>query len=301
MTHTQDRSINPTDWVARKPIVAYAGGKSNIAEFLTNRFPPHKLYVDLFCGGLSVTLAKPRATSSAEWINDKYHWVANFFTVLRDKPGEFVEFFENGFIIDAEVLYLLWAERLKEPIPLEDFPDVEKAVMFWMTQLQTFTGRNAAASASYKYQSGRYSGRHYRSLPFDRIFATHERLDGVQIFCRDFRQIIEMASRYDDSFIFQDPPYYGVSGGRDYLERFSWEDHEELATLNLRGNYKWMLTINVHDDILGLYEGEEGVYIREYNLRYTMNKSHVGTELMITNYDTEALLGPLFQFIQEDD
>lgn len=284
--------------MSRPPVVSYAGGKSNITDFLVQRFPPHRLYIDLFCGGLSVTLAKPPATSRTEWVNDKYHAVANFFTVLRDMPDEFTAYFRDGFIIDAEVLYGMWAERLKVAV---EIPNVEHAVMFWMTQLQTFTGRNAAAGASYRYENGRYGGRHYKTLPMQRILSTHDRLAGVQIFCRDFRKIIEMASRYDGVFMFQDPPYWGVTGGNDYFERFSWEDHKELSELNLSGSYRWMLTINVHDDILRLYEGKEGVHIREYGIRYTMTEDRKGKELLISNYDTEALMGPLFQFMGGHD
>ena len=193
MTEQQEVFISPSDLIGHSPVISYAGGKSNITQFLIDRFPAHELYIDLFCGGLSVTLAKPRNMSDAEWINDKYNAVANFFTVLRDMPVEFTRFFRDGFIIDAEVLYRMWAERLKVEV---EIPDVEQAVIFWMTQLQTYTGRNAAASTSYKYQMGRYRGRHYTDLPYDRIEATHDRLAGVQIFCRDFRHIIKMASRY---------------------------------------------------------------------------------------------------------
>jgi DNA adenine methylase len=272
MTQELDRFINPRDFVSHEPIVQYAGGKSRVSGFLVSRFPSHTLYVDLFCGGLSVTLAKPRSTSSAEWINDKYDAVANFFIVLRDAPDEFVKYFRDGFVINSEAMYRLWTERLKMPVPI---PSVECAVMFWMTQVQTYSGMNAAVKPSYRYKfDARLSLTHYLDLPLARIQEVHDRLRGVQVFSRDFREIIQLISRLEDKvFVFEDPPYWGVGGGDDYLERFAWDDHRDLAELNLGGSHLWMLTINNHPDIVGLYEGKEGVFIREFKIRYTEERN----------------------------
>jgi len=239
--------------------------------------------------------------SECEWVNDRYNAVANFFTVIRDHADDFSDYFNYGFIIDSEELYKMWAERLRHPV---EIPDIEQAVMFWMTQQQTYTGRNAARGTSYRFRKTRFTARHYLDLPYDRIYATHDRLQGVQIFNRDFRHILKMLKRYDGVFIFEDPPYWGVSGGGDYLELFSWDDHAELAEANLSSKHKWMLTINDHPDIRELYEGKEDVYIRGYKIRYTVNRGNPQrehTELLVSNFDTEAQLGPLFQMMEEDD
>jgi len=300
---TEHQTAIISEWKTLNSIVPYAGGKSRVADFLVNMFPAHKLYVDMFCGMLSVSLAKPQAISESEWFNDKYDVLVNFFIVIRDLPDEFLSFFRDGYIFDSERMYHMHVARLKQPI---EIPDVEAAVAFWMTQKQTFTGRNAARSTSYKYEAARYTGRHYLDLPYGRIQAFHDRLSGVQVFNRDFRHIYEMIGRrYDNesTFVFQDPPYWGVAGGNDYYEQFSWQDHSDLADLNAAAKNRWLLTINNHPDIIGLYEGRPGIIIRPYDITYTCGTVHEpGTyvkdtkELLISNYDTESIMGPLFNF-----
>ena len=279
-------------------VLPYPGGKSKVADFLVSLFPPHELYVDMFCGGLSVSLAKPPSMSKAEWFNDKYDALVNFFYVMANHPDEFLAYFEGHFVIDAETMYRRYVARLKEPI---EIPDVEAAVVLWMTQRQTFTGRNVVAGTSYRYANTRFSGRHVDTLDIDAIRAFHARLAGVQIFCRDFRHIFRMLGNYDNptTFIFQDPPYWDVRGGDDYAEKFTYQDHEDLANLNLATRARWLMTINDHPDIRSLYEGREGIHIREYDITYGSGNRYDTAvrythELLISNYNTETQFGPLF-------
>ena len=284
-----------------KSILRYAGGKSRVADYLIGCFPKHQLYVDMFCGMLSVTLAKSPGLSGVEWINDKYNDVVNFFEIIKSQPDEFIQAFSNEFVFDSEYLYRYWAQKLKEPY---DIPSVWHAVMFWMTQKQTFSGRNATASTSYSFrgQGSKIGGRHPDTLPLARIRALHGRLSGVHILNRDFRHVYKMlstkANNVPSTFIFQDPPYWDTAGMYDYVERLGWDDHVALSELNLATKCCWMLTINNHPDIRDLYEGKEGIHIREYDILYSVNVS-MGTtqnrEIMVSNYDTEAQFGPLFQ------
>jgi DNA adenine methylase len=295
MTGTRTPSFSPDGTMAS--ILPYAGGKSNVAAKLVNMFPQHHLYVDMFCGGLSVSLAKPPSRSGAEWFNDKYNQIANFFIVLKEMPEQFIEHFETGWVIDSEYHYRWYTERLKEPF---EIPNVEHAVALWMTQKATFTGRNAARATSYRYKNKRLGGRHAANLPLERIQQMHLRLQGVQIFNRDFGDLFGMLSKYNDptTFIYQDPPYYGVSGGGDYVEQFSKEDHKDLAEHNLATECRFLMTINDHEFIRSLYAGAEGIYMRHYGITYVANtrwgEGKQTQELLISNYDTEQQFGPLF-------
>lgn len=277
-----------------RPLVQYAGGKTNVAGFLVGLFPPHNLYVDMFCGGLSVSLAKPKTMSGAEWFNDRYNVLVNFFQVIKDCPDDFVTYFKERYVFDSETLYLRHTELLRNATEFE-MPNVELAVAFWLTQEQTYTGRNAVAGTSYRYAGKRIGKRHYLDLDLSRISALHDRLQGVQVFCRDFRHIYKMLADEATTFIFQDPPYWNVSGSVDYACRFSWQDHADLAELNKSTKARWLMTINDHPDIRGLYEG--WAYIRPYSFRYQV-VAQERTELLISNYDTMAQLGPLFTFME---
>lgn len=279
-----------------KPPVAYAGGKTNVASYLVALFPPHNLYVDLFCGGLSVSLTKPRDMSGAEWFNDKYDILVNFFRVIKECPDKFIDYFKEKYVIDSETEYMCWVDMLRNASSFVEMPNVDLAVAFWMTQEQTFTGRNAEAGASYRYVDKRFGKRHYLDLDVGRIRSLHDRLQGVQIFCRDFRHIFKMVSHEETTFIFEDPPYWDTQGGNDYAMRFTWQDHVDLSELNKGTKAKWLLTINDHPDIRKLYEG--WAHIRPYSFRYYIVKE-VRTELLISNYDTAEQFGPLFNLLEE--
>lgn len=286
-----------------KGAVVYAGGKSNVADFLAKLFPPHVLYIDLFCGGLSVSLSK--LPSRTEWFNDKYNLLINFFWVIQKCPDEFIQWFEDNWIFDSEYAYRVWFKKSREYGVIEE-PNVEAAAMFWMLQHQQFGGKTSVdlgESYSITYSS-HHHGKHGYDLPIKNIKALYRRLNHVYVLCRDFRDVFAQFEGRDGVFVFQDPPYWDNTGGRDYAHLFTWQDHVDLRDLNIKTSAKWLMTINNHPDIRALYEGEEGIFFREYGIVYTVNPNHNQTkvtELLISNYDTRAELGPLFSWRETED
>lgn len=283
----------------------YAGGKSKVADFLVRLLPPHKLYVDMFCGGLSVSLAK--RPSEMEWFNDKYNLLINLFWVIQQYPNEFVQWFQDNWVLDSEYIYRTWLRGLKEK-PFIEEPDVEAAAKFWMVMYQTFSGKCDGAVGGGSFSVTLNNLRHVDSLPIERIMALHRRLSHAIILCRDFRDVFDMIIGRDiekTAFIFEDPPYWDVRGGSDYTHKFSWQDHLDLRDLNLKTRARWLMTINNHQDVMGLYDGLEGIYFREYDIKYSVvaNRGSVTDEkeLLISNYDTYEALGPLFSWRETQD
>lgn len=69
-----------------RPIARWHGGKWRIANWIISHIPPHRFYVEPFCGAASVLLQKPR--SKVEVLNDAYNRIINAFRVIRDHPED---------------------------------------------------------------------------------------------------------------------------------------------------------------------------------------------------------------------
>jgi DNA adenine methylase len=68
----------------------YFGGKKRAASFVWAALGDVANYVDPFCGSLAVLLLRPHAPR-IETVNDKSHFLANFWRAVRAKPDEVAE------------------------------------------------------------------------------------------------------------------------------------------------------------------------------------------------------------------
>lgn len=65
-----------------RPVLRYHGGKFMIAPWVISHFAPHEAYTEVFGGGASVLLRKPR--SAGETYNDLDNAIVGIFRVLQD-------------------------------------------------------------------------------------------------------------------------------------------------------------------------------------------------------------------------
>ena len=73
-----------------QPLFGWQGGKRWLVKELLPLSPPHKMYVELFCGGGALLCAKPK--SSAEVINDKNSELVNLYRIVKyHLPALFTE------------------------------------------------------------------------------------------------------------------------------------------------------------------------------------------------------------------
>ena len=214
-----------------KSVLRYHGGKWMLAPWIISHFPPHRIYTEVFGGGGSVLMSKPR--SYAEVYNDKWDIVVNVFRILRDPekskqlqeqllltPFSRTEFVETG---DIELA------TIKDPI--------EKARR---TILRSFAGFGSAATNA-KYATGfRANSNRGGSTPAhdwarypNRIESFCERLKGVVIENRDYDKVLLQHDR-EDALHYLDPPYVHSTrcrnnANKSYAFEMTDEDHVELS------------------------------------------------------------------------
>lgn len=215
----------------KRPALRYHGGKWKDSLWIIQHFPMHRVYVELFGGGGSVLLRKPR--SYAEIYNDKWDTVVNVFRVLRD-PDSAAELerrirltpFARTEFLDCGELEI---EYVTDPI--------EKARR---TIFRSFAGFGSA-STNNKHSTGfRASCTRSSTTPAhdwvgwpDHIASFTRRLQGVVIENRDYKEVL---ARHDgqDSLIYADPPYVHATrnmarGNSVYAFDMTDDEHVELS------------------------------------------------------------------------
>ncbi|MFC8521147.1 DNA adenine methylase [Streptomyces sp. NPDC057257] len=205
-----------------KAPVPYFGSKQSVADWIVSLFPPHQHYVEPYCGGLSVLLAKQ--PSPMETVNDLDGELVNFWRVLRDQPEDL-----------ARVCALTphsRAELTGAWDPTDD--DVERARRVWVRLTQ---GRGGMMRRSgwrhYTTTSGsRFSMPDHLDAYRGRLLPTTERIASVSLECLPALTMIGKYGSAPDVLLYVDPPYLGTT--RSHRNRYGAEmrdeeQHRELA------------------------------------------------------------------------
>lgn len=209
------------------PPFVYYGGKQRVANRIAALMPAHRSYVEPFCGGLAVLLAKPPA--KLETVNDLDGHLVCLWRVIRDQPDEL-----------ARVCALTPHSRAEYQACAEltaDLPDLERARRTWVRFTQGRSGGNGKKGwRFYADPSGTNT-----SMPgylrgyVSRIQPAAERLIGVSLECRPGLEVIRDYGRSPDALLYVDPPYLGTTrGGGPWDKGYRHEmlaeaEHVELA------------------------------------------------------------------------
>jgi DNA adenine methylase len=205
-------------------VVRYHGSKWNLAPWITDNLPAHRVYVEPYGGGGNVLLRKAR--SYAEIYNDLYGEVVNVFRVLQDPTK--AERLRNLLYLTPfarDEFYLAYE-------PTED--DIERARRAIMRSHMGhgntgITQKSRTGFRSNSNRSGTTPAHDWTNYP-DAIPTYVERLRGVVI---ETRPALDVMRRHDgrDTLHYVDPPY--VHSTRGYDKRYAWEmtndEHRALA------------------------------------------------------------------------
>lgn len=207
-----------------KSPLPYFGAKMTMGAFIASVLPPHRHYVEPFCGSLSVLFAKP--PSVMETVNDIDSAIVNFWRVLRERPDDLIR--ACALTPHSLAEFQLAAQRLDDPA----LDEVERARRVWTRACQARsaqlvpTGWRFAIAA----KDTTLPGELFRYLM--RMPAAYARLHDVSLDCRPALSVIELYGRDPHVLLYVDPPYLG--GSRNSAGNYRHDmpderDHRELA------------------------------------------------------------------------
>lgn len=205
-----------------KSPVPYFGSKQTIAPWIASLLPPHDHYVEPYCGGLSVLLAK--APARMETVNDLDGELMTFWRVLRDRPTELLRACMLTPHGRAE-LAATWD-------PTTDELELARRIWCRLAQGRSGTLRNTGWRHYIDPAGSSTSMPGYLEAYAMRLAAAAERLHSVSL---DALPALDVIARYGSRpnvLLYVDPPYLGTTRGwgNNYrCEMKTADEHRELA------------------------------------------------------------------------
>ena len=220
--------------------IPYFGAKSQMVDKIWSILPPHRIWVDVFGGGGSVTWSKPKST--VEIYNDVGN-VALFFRVLRDNTDELMR--------RIELTCSSRQEKEECYAILHSLPgvydEVEIARAFFVQVVQSFRHTEDDKTWLNKFNPDREKIVEWNYFT-QMLYPIAYRCKQMRIERKDFRYILD---RYDtkETLFYCDPPYdLNSRKGGGYEHELTENDQcELLASLSLiQGN---AIVSGYHSDI----------------------------------------------------
>lgn len=294
---------NPTKL---KAPFAWVGGKSKLAKDIVSLMPPHKCYVEVFGGALSVLYAKPsvedilaqrakerlslknnkevmcnevsafikrtcegetRVDKLTEVVNDINDDLINLHRIIKSRPKS-LELTLSNMLVSRTLFH-----GIKKGI-IKPRNDIERAAFYYFLITQSFGSKKD----SFILGKSRPPKNIYKSFA-----KFSQRLKRVYIEHMDFRKLI---ATYDskDTFFYLDPPYFATEHYYEIKGGFGEREHRDLARIlqGIRG--KFILSYNDCEFIQSLYKDFHTMETKE--IRYSLNthSKKQTKELLIMNF-----------------
>lgn len=259
-----------------KTPISYYGGKQMMASHIIRLFPPHNLYCEPFFGGGAVFFMKE--PSPVEVINDHDERVINFYRICKtnfDFLKDLIDQTPHSKKMHEESEHVLRNPVLYSP--------VKQAWAFWA---QTNMSFGSCIYAGFGY--GRKKNSSEKKLMNKRKSFTLEyqqRLDCVQIECRDALKVIDTRD-CEEAFFYCDPPYFNAVMG--HYGGYTRENFMNL--LEVLSNIKGKFLLSSYDStILQEYIKRKGWYSIKKEMNLCMankgGKNKKKNEMLTANYN----------------
>ncbi|NRA86848.1 MAG: DNA adenine methylase [Rhizobiales bacterium] len=218
--------------IKQRPICRYHGGKFKQAVDIISLFPPHKIYVEPYCGVASVLLQKKPAY--AEVINDLDSNIYNLFSIMQDdRIRKLCQILETT---------LYSREAFENAVAASRRPNKPE---YQIRNVANFIIRNQMSFSPTPRAGFRADTKREYSIPShdwvavsDILKSYIDRLKGVVIENKDAVEVIS-AHDTNQTLFYLDPPYLPDTRGGSSSYRFDYllRDHKELlaAVTKLQG------------------------------------------------------------------
>lgn len=268
--------MNDTKTIRYKSPLRWPGGKTRAITRLHSLMPDLstvKDYREPMVGGGSVFLhiRNELAPGGYVWINDLFKPLYSFWMAVQGWPNMLCE----------ELCCLLALPDKKEV-----FQEIKQNKPEHLTPGQLFLINRCAFSGNLTGGfSASASHDRFTASSVKRILLCHPALKDACITNHSFEEVIRGSGSISSTFIFLDPPYYGIKGLYNIGGKGEF-DHINLEFWLRKCRYPFMLTYNDCPEVRELYNWAD---IQPLNVQYGMdnvggNKPKQGQELIIRNY-----------------
>ena len=269
----------------------YPGGKFYARKLILEHITPHNCYIEPFAGGASIFFAKKKVARTI--LNDADSELVNCYLTIRDNVEGLIELL-HGIPATKEMHHHY--KNIYRP-----GNDLERAFRWYYLNRTSYSGIMNIQNCFWGY------GDKYSMQPKNwpgHLRKCSAKLQGVEITCSDFEQVIAQAP--DDAFLFIDPPYFNADQDKFYTHSFIRESHYRLEQVLHQHSHRlrFLLTYDNSPEVRRMYHWSTQMLDREWN--YTISrtddqskkttikgKRSMGKEIFITNYDAVAGTLPL--------
>lgn len=266
-----------------KTPITYYGGKQQLTPEILGMIPAHKIYCEPFFGGGAVFFAK--APSFIEAINDKNDLLITFYRQCRESFEALNNKIQNTLL--SESLYNKAKNIWKNPCHRS------KLEIAWAVWTVTNMSVMATPAGGWKRDNGTGGSHIGVGMANYRKKFTHEvkdRLESVQIYCRDALEVIKEKDS-PETFFYLDPPYIGCE--QKHYKGYGKEDFKKLLDVLKEIKGKFLLS-NFANKILEEYIEASGWKVRSISrissLPNLMARTRKKKEMLVYNYDIYPLL-----------
>ena len=217
-----EQAIEKKERVQAKPILKWAGGKTQMLKELLPKVPAsYGRYIEPFVGGGAVFFALNPDTAV---IADSNPELINMYKQVAENVDEVISYlqkYENTQEMFYSVRALDWME----------LPKAEAAARMIYLNKTCFNGLyRVNKKGQFNVPFGKYKAPNFCDV--NALYTASEVLQRADIVCGDYLTVLKEYARPGD-FIFLDPPYLPISAYSDFKrytkEQFYEEDHVELA------------------------------------------------------------------------